>query len=70
MTKGTIGFQIECAACGTTVIDVPDHAADSTIINCGNGHQLGPYGALKAALNNEAHTAIIGALTNVTFKPI
>lgn len=70
MTKGTFVVQVKCVKCGSTVVDVPDGYTDNTIVHCGNGHVLGPYGALQAAIKNQSHTVIFGAITEATFKPI
>lgn len=71
MTKGTIGIVVECAKCGGSVLEVPDNPAHDTLIPCGQcGNFIGPYGAIEAALQGQAHTGLHGGFTKMAFKPI
>ena len=70
MPKGTISFEIQCTKCGSTVVELPDDTSDDPVICCANGHALGPYSSLQAAMRGEAHTAIDTVFTDITFKPV
>jgi uncharacterized Zn finger protein len=70
MGKGTLIIEIKCANCGSTVLQFPDDLADSSLVHCtGCGHNVGPYGAIKAALRGETHTPV-GVVTTEVFKPL
>lgn len=70
MSKGTISFEIQCAKCGSTVVEMPDDTSDDPVIHCANGHALGPYSSLQAAMRGEARTSINAVLTDITFKQV
>jgi hypothetical protein len=71
MPKGTLVIEVKCANCLSASLSMPDHLTNDPIVSCADcGHAVGPYSALKAALEGQAHTSILGALTEVTFKPI
>jgi ribosomal protein S27E len=70
MPKGTLSIDIKCANCGGTVFQFSDDLSASSLVHCTNcGGNVGPYGALKAAMRGEAHAAI-GAHADFTVSPL
>jgi len=71
VAKGTIVIEIKCIKCLSTRQDVPDDLSNDPIVKCADcGTVIGPYSAIKAALEGQAHTAIFGGATTVSFKPL
>ncbi|MDB5602861.1 MAG: hypothetical protein JWN71_4905 [Xanthobacteraceae bacterium] len=69
MGKGTLTVEIKCTNCGSAVFQFPDNLTDDALIQCVEcGKNVGPYGALKAAIQGQAHT-VIGAHTETAIKP-
>ena len=47
---------LECPACGSLTVDLPDGAENSTLVHCNNcGHSLGAWGELQDTLRRIGH---------------
>lgn len=58
MDPKRLDHKLDCKACGTVQLDIPDNATDSTPIHCSNcGRYLGDWGELQDDFHRQAGDA-------------